>query len=195
MRQGWILLICLLISSCTAVSPPSTSPANVSWQTRTKQLQQLSRWKLNGKIAVQTAQDSGSATIDWSQNSRQYFISLLGPLGAGGLKLTGQPGSVTMQTADGKVSSASSPEQLLINQWGWDLPVSNLTYWVRGIPAPGSQASTQFDEYHRLSRLSQQGWHIQYLSYTKANGIELPQRMSLESPSLKAKMMIYNWNL
>ena len=47
-----------------------------------------------------------------------------------------------LQTSDGKRYNAASPEQLLAEQWGFHLPVSNMKYWVRGLPVPGIPATT-----------------------------------------------------
>lgn len=189
------LLVATLMTACTSLTPssPEGTPTQTSWNNRESALTRLTRWQLNGKIAVQTAQDSGSATIDWTQNQQQFQISLMGPLGSNGLKLSGHPGNVTMQTADGKQISAKNAEQLLAEQWGWRLPVSHLKYWVRGLPVPGIPANSQFDSYHRLSQLTQQGAHIQFLSYTRIGGLELPQRIAISSPTIQAKIVVYEW--
>lgn len=183
-----------LITGCSTMAP-TTAPMKTSWENRTKNLSNLQNWSLNGKIGIQSAQDSGSATIDWAQRGQSFAISLYGPLGSNGLKLNGQPGAVNMTTSDGKHASATSPEQLLRQQWGWNLPVSNLKYWVIGLPVPGMEASKQFDQYHRLTSMTQQNWMIQYLGYTNVGGIELPNRINVTSNALRAKLVIYDWQV
>ncbi len=187
-----LLAASILVSGCSTIAPNST-PTNVSWQNRSHNLANLQNWTLEGKIGVQTARDSGSANIDWTQRGQHFAISLTGPLGSNGMTLNGQPGAVSMTTSDGKHASASSPEQLLKQQWGWNLPVSNLKYWVLGLPVPGIPASTQFDAYHRLASLSQQGWQVDYLGYTNAGGLELPNRISITSAAVRAKLVVYDW--
>ena len=183
------------LTGCATIVPQSETPTTASWETRESALNKINQWQINGKIAVQTANDSGSATINWTQNQQQYAISLTGPLGAGGMQLAGAPGHVTLTNAKGAQFTAATPEQLLAKQWGYDLPVSNLRYWVRGLPVPGMASSKQFDNFHRLATLTQQGWQIQFLGYTNKNGIELPRRISVSSSALKAKMVIYDWNI
>ena len=197
MNRIIIIVLVLLITSCTTITPETPVPAQqeLSWKTRQQILSRLQNWQLNGKIAVQTAQDSGSATIDWTQKPKQYAISLLGPLGTHGMKLTGQPGQVTMETAEGKHFTASTAEQLLAEQWGFNLPVSNLYYWVRGLPAPGSMHNEKLDAYQRLTSLSQKGFRIEYLAYTRTGAIDLPAKMTITSPTLKTKIIIYQWNV
>lgn len=195
----WILFLSMALVGCTTVTtekPVETPPAapKATWADRQASLGRIQNWWASGKIAVQTARDSGSATVTWAERRGNYTISLVGPLGSHGMWLTGRPGSVTLRTADGKTASARSPEKLLAAQ-GVALPISNMRYWVRGLPVPGIPANTQFDHYGRLTSLKQQGFNILYLSYTNVGGVDLPQRMSLSSSTVRAKVMIYQWRV
>lgn len=196
MRIIWILVLTVFMASCTSITQPEAPPAapKATWADRQARLDRIQSWRINGKIAVQTAKDSGSASINWAQNQRSYNISLLGPLGSHGMNLSGQPGHVVMQM-DGKSYSSSSPEQLLATRWGFNLPVSNMRYWIRGIPVPGIPAQTQFDRYGRLTNLVQQGWNIQFLGYSNQGGVDLPARLSITSSSLRAKVIVYQWSV
>lgn len=191
------LAFAITLTGCSTVTPPSTKPekpiAQISWKDRQAALERLRNWQLNGKIAIQTAQDAGSATVDWIQNRSSYQISLYGPLGSHGIKLAGQPGHVTLDTSDGKHFTANNAEQLLAKNWGWNLPVSNLTYWVRGLPVPTSTYSSHFDNSNRLTSLQQQGWNVQFLGYTNEGAIDLPSKISITSATFKTKIVIYQW--
>lgn len=193
---------CLLlaaVTSCTTISEQvSTTPspyAKVTWKDREATLKKIQRWQISGKIAVQTPKDSGSASVDWSQNQSHYTISLMGPLGSGGLKLQGQPGSVVLNTADGKRYTANSPDELLAQQWGFQVPVSYLNYWIRGLPVPGVAANTVFDSSGRLSQITQQGWHVRFLSYTNAGHIDVPNKIFINSSALNVKILVYSWKV
>lgn len=191
---GFIAIFTAWLSGCTTIAP-SALPTQISWKDRQVALNRIQSWQISGKIAIQTAQDSGSATVDWTQNEGQYLFVLLGPVGTGGFKLIGQTRRVTLETSDGKRYSATNAEQLLAQQWGYRLPISNLNYWVRGLPVPGIAYNSRFDAYNRLLALVQQGWEVQYLSYTHAGLIDLPNRISINSPSLKTKLVIYEWKV
>lgn len=197
-RIKWIslaaILLPLLISSCSTIAPPAPS-VQIPVKDRETSLGRVENWQLNGKIAINTAHDSGSATIDWIQIRNRYTISLFGPLGSNSLKLAGSPGHVTVQTSDGKSASASSPEQLLAKVWGWRLPVSSMHYWIRGLPVPGIPAQSHFDSYGRLTQLNQQGYDVQYLAYTSSKGVDLPSKVFITSPALKVKVIVYGWKI
>ena len=108
------------------------------------------------------------------------------------MTLSGNVGSVTLEMPNGKRVTASNPEELLAREWGFNLPVSYLTYWVRGLPAPGA-VNTQFDHYHRLTQLTQEGWRVQFLGYTTINKLDLPNKIEITSPQLRSKIVIYSW--
>src|SRR3990167_6495829 len=174
----WILTA---LTGCATVNPPAAQPSAVvqSWETRKTALSHLQNWQINGKIAVTTAQDSGSANVDWSQHAENFTMSLYGPLGANNVTLNGGPGGVTMHASNGKKVSAQSAEQLLAQEWGWKLPVSHLKYWVRGLPVPNLPENSRFDSAHRLLTLNQQGFTIQYSDYMTAGNMELPRRLTI----------------
>lgn len=189
-----ILCLSILLTSCSTVAPPAV-PSTVAPAKRAVKLDQVSQWTLQGKIAVQTAQDAGSATIDWTQRARQFSITLTGPMGSNAIRLAGKPGLVVLTDSTGKQLSASSPEDLLSKAWGFHLPVSNLNYWIRGLPVPGAISNPRYDKNGRLNSLSQQGWRVQFLGYTTVNGIDLPSKLALNSASMKVKMIIYSWSI
>jgi len=188
----WILSLMLILSSCSTLkqnaTPTTTTPP-------TKSAKNIHRFHLSGKIAVHTSHDSGSASIDWSENQHQYTIALQGPLGAGAMKLIGQPGQVTLKASDGKTYQAASAEELLAKQWGFHLPVSNMKDWIRGLPVSGVTANIRYDEVGRITSMIQQGYRIDYLAYSTVNGIALPEKMTIVSPTLNVKMVVYRWDI
>lgn len=194
--RGSLILFMLTLGlvSCSHIAPQAP-PSQLSWQDREIILKRIQNWQVNGKIGVQTAQDSGSATVDWIQNQQRYTVSLLGPLGAGGMTLTGSPTQVTLEMSDGKKYTANDAESLLAKRWGFHLPISYLNYWIRGLPVPSIPANSHYDDSHRLSLLTQQGWQVQFLSYTHQNNVDLPSKLYITSALLKAKIIIYSWNL
>ena len=196
MNKG-IKLLCLLVflalSACSTFTPRTSKPLAQSWQDRQENLRHMANWKIEGAIAVRTPKDAGSANLTWQQNKQKYSIALFGPLGANAVQIHGQPGSVTLEDAQGQHMHASDPEQLLYKQLGWRLPVSNLYYWTRGLPVPSLPAQKEFDQYHRLTRLTQDDWQLWYKQYAVFNQRELPTKIVLTHPQLNIKIVIYEW--
>lgn len=159
-----------------------------------KSPKEIKNWQINGKIAVRTAHDSGSSNISWSQNNQNYNIDIYSLLGSNRYQLRGSPNNVRLTTPQGQTFHAKTPEQLLKKRWGYNIPVSYLTFWIRGLAAEGPHQS-RFDAYHRLSQLNQAGWQIDYLDYNTIKGIQLPSKIFLTSKLMRIKMLIYQWEI
>lgn len=177
LKNFCFILSCLfLLSSC--VHPPQYAPLTTSWSDRQQQLSALTDWQFRGHAVFKMPERKFSANVYWQQTANTYQVMLFGPLGLGAVNLEGQSGSVRLKDSRGHVYTAENPEALMQQQLGWSLPISSLYYWVRGLPAPGSITHVDYDEYHRISHLEQQGWRIDYLAYQRVQRLELPQDMT-----------------
>ena len=163
------------------------------WREHKQQLSSLDGWQIDGKIGIRAPKDSGSGTLFWLQRQDYYDIRLSGPLGRGAARLTGRPGQVSLEVANQGRYEAPTPEALLEEQMGWKLPVSHLTWWVRGLPAPDSKSRLTLDADSRLSNLEQDDWQIEYLSYAQQNGYWLPERIKLHGSNLDVTLVIKQW--
>jgi outer membrane lipoprotein LolB len=193
-RCALILFFCVL-SSCALAPPLQESPQNkaISWDSRTAELSKISTWNLTALIAIRTQTENNSASLQWQQTPSGYSLYLLGPLGTHSFKLTGNASHVTLENSQGQKSSANTPELLLAEQTGWKLPVSNLRYWIRGIPVPGIPVQKSLDAYSHLTALTQQGWRVDFLRYSAVNQVDLPTKIFITSPDLTVKIIIKHW--
>jgi outer membrane lipoprotein LolB len=174
-------------------APSSVQNKTVPGENKAQNAAALKHWNLSAKIGIRNQHEAVSANLHWQQQGKNYHITLMGPLGSGTYELTGQPGKVELAVSDGKHFQATSPEDILAQQSGWQVPVSNLYYWVRGLPVPNSPAQKNFDSSNRLTQLQQQGWNIHYLSYTSVNRMDVPNKIFLEKPPLSVKIAISQW--
>lgn len=197
----YILLLSLFgLTSCATVSSQQTAPAFAksevpTWGNRVEVLSNIHDWDMNALIAIRanTPKSAGSANMKWKQTRQNYNILLFGPLGSNAVTLAGKPGQVSLETADGKKFNAATPEALLLQQSGWNLPVSNLFYWIRGLPVPKVPAQKSFDVDNHLTNLNQQGWSIQYVSYKTVGQIDMPEKILLANSQVNVKIIIKNW--
>lgn len=193
------LFLLMGLSGCTTVKEAPQLPQNkpVTWDNRGTSLSNITKWNIQGMIAVhnQAKNTSVSANLSWQQNNQYYTMLFYGPMGAGSQKLTGGPGKVVLEMGDGKKVTAKSPEALLASQTGWRLPVSSLYYWIRGLPVPNLPAEKKFDTYNHITQLNQQGWVIQYLRYTSVNQMDLPTKILVMNPEMNVKMIISQWKI
>lgn len=163
------------------------------WREHKQQLSTLDGWQINGKVGIRAPKDSGSGTLFWLQRQDYYDIRLSGPLGRGAARLTGRPGQVVLEVANQGRFEAQNPESLLAEQLGWELPVSHLVWWVRGLPAPDSKSQLTLDGDSRLASLKQDGWSVDYLSYTEQNGYWLPERLKVHGQNIDVTVVVKDW--
>lgn len=196
LRHVLVFSLIALLAGCAGMSSREAvqgkGDAN-QWRVNKEQLSSLDGWQINGKVGIRAPKDSGSGTLFWLQRQDYYDIRLSGPLGRGAARLTGRPGAVSLEVANQGRYDAPDPETLLKDQLGWKLPVSHLVWWVRGLPAPDSKSNLTLDGDSLLASLEQDGWQIEYLSYTQQNGFWLPERMKLHGQDLDVTLVIKDW--
>lgn len=196
MRNLLLSLFALLLAGCAGLGPQESveGPGNAEdWKTHKAQISHIDGWQISGKIGIRAPQDSGSGTLFWLQRQDYFDIRLSGPLGRGATRLTGRPDAVTLEVAGQGRFEAQSPEALVESQLGWQLPVSNLLWWIRGLPAPDSRSRISLDNNGRLATLQQDDWDVQYLGYQEEDGIALPSRIKLEGRNLQITLVIKDW--
>ena len=200
MRSIYKLLIYfivgLLLAGCSTLgSVPSSELPTQSWAKRQSQLIRLSKWVSKGAVGIKTPESAWSATFNWQQQFSNYQLQLFAPLGVGSLSLTGNDKTVKLVTSKGEHYQAPTTQALLQEHTGWYLPVELLRYWVLGIPAPQWQATLVLDSQHRLSKLQQQGWHIEYQNYKIVGQFELPSLLILQNDYFKIRISVKQWSL
>ena len=197
---GLSSILCL---SCAAPLPrPPADYLQQLWQTRESTLLPIQHWELRGRLAVRADERGGQASLTWKRDAAQHSIRLNGPLGRGVVRVTQDETGAQLQDAEQRVFHAASAEELLYRYTGWRLPLTNLNYWVRGVPVPDLPATRELDDAGRLKVLRQQGWEVQYQEYVRFEAHELPNRLtltyapdqaSLELPAMEVRLVIDRW--
>lgn len=177
--------------------PSEELPVNkvIPLEKRTIETATISSWEIQGAMAAKNKSKGWSATLNWVQNGPgSYQIRLMGPLGGGAVVINKKGGAITFQ--DGaKRATSTNADELLLQQTGIRLPVNNLYYWVRGLPAPGNVQLKKHDQYNHLVQLSQNGYVINFTKYTSVKGIDLPSMIRLDGNGVMIKVVIKKWTV
>jgi len=189
------IMLALIVTACATTTTPVPAPsADTAWQARQRRLATLQRWTLQGRVAIETAQDSGTATLTWEQDGDRYIMRIMAPLSQGTFELRGDDRSVALRTPENETLTATDPQALMQQNLGWSLPVAGLKYWVRGIPAPGSPArQLRVDAAGRMLDLEQDGWRVSVLRYKLVGTEEVPDKLYMENSPLKMRVVIAEW--
>lgn len=155
----------------------------------------VSSWEISGAMAARNKNKGWSASLNWVQNGpSQYQIRLSGPLGSGTVLVNKSGGVVTFRDGP-KTATSSNADELLRQQTGVRLPVNNLYYWVRGLPAPGAVQSAKRDQANHLILLRQAGYTIEYAQYTTVGKYVLPSQIRLQGNGVFIKVVIRRWRV
>lgn len=171
------------------------APVISEWDARKAVLESLSEWEFTGSINVRDAEEAHSSRIRWRQNNELYRINLWGTFNIGATEVNGKPGEVRIEQEGEEPIITDTPEQLLYDRIGYELPVTELNFWIKGIPAPGPSQELSFADNQQLLSFVQAGWRVDYLGYTNFGQQTLPTRIRVQKPPLRLDLIRLNWTL
>jgi outer membrane lipoprotein LolB len=186
-RTLYILAFTALVSACSTrpTGPITPPPESVS---------AISKWETSGRVGIRTQNDAVSGNFNWQKDAKTFDLSIVGPFGQGATNLNQSAnGKVTLSYED-KVITGNDPATLLQKELGWEFPVKQVTYWIRGLAAPTSAAKITKDSDDQLpDKIEQDGWLITYSNFTKVDGLSLPQKMQVSNPPFRVNLIINQW--
>lgn len=157
------------------------------------QVRQLERWTLDGRLGYRNDDQGGSASIHWVQQTRdQGRILFSGPMGVGSARLNWSPGRARLEHGN-DTYEARSPGLLAWRLTGVILPVQQLHYWVRGLPAPTPNPTGRKRVDGRLRALRQAGWKLTFERYQAVGGLTLPHRIKAERKDQRFTLLVRSW--
>lgn len=206
--------VAVLLSACSSQTtrmPGSSQPVpplppapsiQTQWDDYQTILGAMDYWQVQGKLGVRTPVDSGSVNFNWKQLPEQFAIYLNGPFGQGTVWIRGNEDQVSLEQSGRDTLYAPTPELLMYDAMGWWLPVSDLYYWIKGIPAPDKPITRQeHNDDGTLQTLQQNGWLLTFSSYQALEGWYLPGKVTAQLiPSgrrseLRLTFILRDWRL
>lgn len=195
MKRILTALLPLLLAACVPIwqQKPTATP-EMLWQQRLQQQAELTDWAFRGRTAITQNREGWNAGVDWVQQQKDFQIKLSGPFSQGGAELDGDVSLVTLTLDNGEKYTASSPEKLIYDAMGLQLPVSALRDWVRGVPfAQLPVEDKTLDEQGRLLTLKQAGWEIEFKQYMPFQGYSMPAKVFMRYPQLSIRLLVSDW--
>ena len=180
----WVgALLLTLLSGC----------ASNSYQATTSSISELDNWKINAKLGIRTATDAQSIQMLWQQQGEKYQLRLNGPLGFGSASIVGD--SEQAEIKKGEQLITANPQQLTMQLTGIPLPISALSWWVKGLVSPNHTTATsiQRTQTGQLESFQQAGWQISILSYSQTGAYWTPKKIAGRQGELSFKLIISDW--
>lgn len=197
-----MLAVLLVIGGCASVEleplPEGlTDQQPEDWLEQQSRLDQLTQWQLSGKLAVRQPSDSGTAIVNhWTQNGKHYDIGLSSSfLGMGSTRLQGTADFIELTMPGGDRYQSGDPEAVVEAATGWQLPLGNLTRWIKGQPGTEGRYRLLFDDQGQLALIRQQGWEIRYDRWNRfVDGYpRLPARLTAVKGEKRVRLVVSDW--
>lgn len=172
----------LLLGGCVTQKPGEISPP-------VSDVSQLQHWSAVGRIGITGVAQPGSGAFRWRQQNDVSQINLHGPLGTGSVNVLLND-SLHLTLGNGAHYDGEAALDVLSAQLGTAIPVRQMSYWLRGIPAPGEYRWLDVNKV-----LQQNGWHIEYGELETVDGLPLPKKITAISDEVRIRVVITQWQL
>lgn len=208
MTKTWLIIAVLTLSGCANLnlhpdtsntSAPQTKPEDTAIPPQANQhlneIADINHFKLSGRIGIQMQGYGLSGPIQWQHSQQTDDIDLYSPLGSKVAQINKTEDGVTLIGQDGKIYKAQDTESLTQLTLGWRIPFTSLSDWVVGRPSKGLASNLSWDDAGKLSKLTQDGWEINYMEYQTKNNYALPSKINLRNAKMNVRLVIENWEL
>ncbi|MFD1384171.1 lipoprotein insertase outer membrane protein LolB [Rhodanobacter aciditrophus] len=187
-----LIISALTVSALAGCSMTPTTPKAPTPET----VDAIQSWQTEGRVGIRTENDAISGNFYWDYGPDQYELNIYGPFGQGATRLQGTPNKVAQLTYDDKTVVGKNAEDLLFDELGWQFPVNQVRYWIRGLPSPKSYANIQYDiDGKTPTQITQDNWTVTYREFTEIDNLKLPQRMQVTRLPYRVNLIITRWNV
>lgn len=180
----------LLLSACqTNLKKSSQTTAMFNnWQ-------QINSWSISGKMAINDGHNNGSGKFKWQHTNMTTVAKFSAPLGQGSWNIKETPSKAELTSSKHGPMQAATAQQLVSNELGWHFPWNNLKFWLRGHQS-NLLSKNNLSVHHILpDSFNDNGWHIEFLSWTVTPMGMLPKRIKASNNSYSIKLIIYSWDI
>lgn len=182
----------LLMGACIALTLVACAPMAPREHARVAPRALMPAFLLEGRLSATDGQQAASGRVEWEHAPQTDRLTLLSPLGQIVARLDRGPEGARLLSADGAQRDASSADALLPEVLGIEVPSARLPRWLQGAPDAGAEIR-QYDAAGRPQLVIDQGWRIDYLSYTDERADALPARLDISRGEARIRLIIDSW--
>lgn len=191
---AWALLL-LVLAACVPVAPRDNRASLLAAQNAREQaMAPRHSWTIEARLGVSDGKDGGSGSLTWVERPGHYDFTLRGPVTARSFHLYGDADGVVLEGLEHGPLHGSDAGQLLARVFGWQVPLADLRFWVRGMRAPDSTASVEFGDDGLPQFIRQQGWTVEYREWFTTDQ-PLPKKVFAEKGPYRVRVSIRSWKL
>ena len=198
LRYLSVLLCLFVIAGCTTL--PDGPEESVNLPAQLAALKDVSQWKATGKMAIREFDEAVSANMIWKVDGENFEFRMTNLLGITLVDLVSDDKGAVLN-ANNKTFKDEDASALIYQVTNWDIPVTQLISWTKGLPQPGDQYT--LTDKQLLDTLTpgcvECGvWNVKYSKYGEVDGVWLPHSLVLtrvDSKDVLIKIRIDRWTL
>lgn len=184
----------LLLSACAAPRLKPDVTLLRGQDAREQVLAKRDHWTIEGRLAVSDGRGGGSGSLEWTQDGNNYRLSLHAPVTGKTWVIHGDQDHAVLEGLRQQAVEGADAAALLARELGWQVPVAQLGYWVRGMRAPGA-ARLIFRSDGLPAKIEQDGWNVDYRDYDMDRDPALPSRIFADNGERHVRLAIRHWTL
>lgn len=194
MRLVILLMLLLTMAPGCSLLSPYIKAVDVS---QIESVRDISKWQARGKMMIAGNGEKVSGYFYWQQNGDSFSFSLNTLIGINLFEINVDEAGTTL-TVDGKTHKDDSAENLVARLTGYDLPISQLRWWVLGEtatnkPLNNPRGASAKSKQPIVVPYGKQNWTIRYQSWQPVNQFSLPKSMDVRSTNNRIKLSINQW--
>lgn len=193
-RHASAFALAALLAACAAPRLKPDAARLAVQQEREQVLAARDRWTIEGRLGVSDGRDGGSGSLRWVQDGAAFDLTVHAPVTGKTWVLRGDDRHAVLEGLRAEAVEGPDAAALLARELGWQVPVAELGYWIRGMRAPGP-ATLVFREDGLPARIEQAGWTVEYRDYDESVDPPLPQRIFASRGERDVRVSIRSWTL
>jgi len=145
-------------------------------------------WDMQGRMTVRLGDGtSEKINMSWRQSGKRLTLEF-----SGTIKVQSD-GSASITSAN--LNESAKSLEALWNQFSpLPLPISALSYWIKGERSPiSAQLNTVENHDPKSKKFNQQNWEVSMSKYTTRKTYNMPNKIKLSNGSQSATIFIEQW--
>lgn len=184
------LAVVLLLSACAI----REQRAQGEWLAeRQSWFESYPDWRVTGRLSVSDGEQGGQMSFDWKGQGNQHDLRLRSVVGGKQWRLMFNESGALIEGSDVGLVRADDPDILVSEIVGWPIPVSQLAWWLRGMPASETDQIVFADD-GTMDRVAHGDWSLEYVRYEQPReGPLMPERVEALSAPYRVRMILRTW--
>lgn len=151
-------------------------------------------WSVQGRLGLSDGERGGSLALRWRASGERHVVDLSAGMGGRRWRLEMTPAGATLTGTDLAPMSGPDPDVLVERAVGWPIPVTWMSDWLRGLPAP-SGARLDFAADGTLQSLYWAGWQLDYRRWRAPDSALplLPSRVEATHGRYSVRAALSGW--